>query len=319
MQSNSGKNKRSSLYKLAFVLLAVVLSMALIVGCGNNDDDDSHSESAITGKTVTTGYGDLKGTATSDVWIWKGIPYAAPPVGNLRWKAPTDPDAWDGVRDAGQACDECLQQVYTSQWFPSNAFIGSEDCLYLDIYAPRTEDTDLPVYVYIHGGSGNFDSAKKYDGSALAERGHIIVVYVQYRLNAMGFITHSALRQNGNDLDDSGNYGLLDIQKALEWVQENIAAFGGDPDLVTVGGQSAGAHNIMNLIVSPVTTQFATDLFRGAFMQSVAGPGTMTLSTVSEADARTNTTIDGLLIRNGLAADATAAVTYRAGMSDFKA
>lgn len=289
-------------------LLLLLLSVLVITGCKGSDDGLLLLPAE---KTVSTDFGDVRGTTIDEAWVWKGIPYAKAPIGNLRWKAPVDPEAWDGVRDASEACSECVQQVYTATWFSANAFIGSEDCLYLDIYAPRTGAKNLPVYFYIHGGSNNFGSAKQYNGSEIAKRGNMIVVYVQYRLNAMGFLTHPSLRQNGDTLDDSGNYGILDIQKALEWVQDNIDAFGGDPTKVVVGGQSAGAHNIMNLLTSPRPANF-----RGVFTQSVAGPDLMYLRTVPESDVWTNQTIDGLLIRGGFAADATAAAALRATMSN---
>jgi para-nitrobenzyl esterase len=260
-------------------------------------------------KAVTTAFGIVNGYAyDAGTWVWKGVPYAKPPVGALRWKAPLDPDPWTNVREATASCSECTQQVYNQYWVSSNAFIGSENCLYLDIYAPNTTATNLPVYFYIHGGSNNFGSAKQYDGSYLAKRGNIIVVYVQYRLAALGFLTHPALRTSGTVQDQSGNYGTLDHLKALNWVKNNIAAFGGDPTKVVVGGQSAGAHNTMNLIVSPL----AAGLFRGAFPESAA----MAPYTVAAADTMTNTTIKGLLIRDGLATDAASATTYLNGMTN---
>ncbi len=294
-------------FRYAASLMILLSAFVLIAGCAK----DAETPPLPTNKTVSTEFGDVRGATAEEAWVWKGIPYAKAPVGELRWKAPINPEAWTGVRDTTTACSECVQQVYTSTWFSSNAFIGSEDCLYLDIYAPRTWSRNLPVYFYIHGGSNNFGSAKQYNGAAMAKRGNMIVVYVQYRLNAMGFLTHPSLRQNGNALDDSGNYGVLDIQKALEWVQANIANFGGDPAKVVIGGQSAGAHNIMNLLTSPRAANF-----RGAFAQSVAGPDLMNLKTVAESDTWTNTTINGLLIRGGFAADAAAADALRATMSN---
>src|SRR5512145_1482612 len=294
-------------FRYAVSLMILFSVLILVVGCSSSED----LLPLPINKTVSTDFGDVRGVTADEVWVWKGIPFAKPPVGALRWKAPVDPDPWAGVRDASQPCSECVQQVYDPHWFSANTFIGSEDCLYLDIYAPRTWATNLPVYVYIHGGSNNFGSAKQYKGSVIAKRGNMIVVYVQYRLNAMGFLTHPSLRTSGNALDDSGNYGILDIQKALEWVQNNIAAFGGDPAKVVVGGQSAGAHNIMNLLTSPRPANF-----RGVFTQSVPGPDLMNLRTVAESDIWTNTTIDGLLIRGGFAVDAADAAALRATMSN---
>ena len=260
-------------------------------------------------KSVTTASGVVKGYAyDSGTWVWKGVPYAKPPVETLRWKAPLDPDSWTGVREATASCNVCTQQIYDQYWRSSLSFTGSENCLYLDIYRPKTDETGLPVYFYIHGGSNNFGSAKQYDGSYLAKRGNIIVVFVQYRLAALGFLTHPSLRTSGTDEDKSGNYGTLDHVKALTWVKNNITAFGGDPTKVIVGGQSAGAHNTMNLVVSAK----GAGLFRGAMAQSAA----MDPYTVAAADAMTNTTIKGLLIRDGLATDATSAAAYLATMTN---
>ncbi len=298
--------------KCIVFFMALFISAAVFTGCDGSEKLIDLLHSLADNPVVRTEFGAVKGYTDTplEAWVWKGIPYAKAPVGALRWKAPADPDRWTGVRDGSVACSECVQQIYDSHWFSQNAFVGSEDCLYLDIYAPRTIARGLPVYVYIHGGSNNFGSAKQYSGSALAKRGNIIVVYIQYRLNAMGFLTHPALRTSGTDQDKSGNYGILDIMKALSWVKSNIAAFGGDPHKVVIGGQSAGAHNIMNLLTSPMPANF-----RGAFAQSVAGPGLMGLKTIAASDTQTNTTIDGLLIRNGLAANAAAAAAYRAGMT----
>ena len=257
-------------------------------------------------------FGRVSGYADTDydVWIWKGIPYAKAPVGSLRWKAPQDPDTWTGTREATDNCDVCIQQVYNQYWMSSNAFVGSEDCLYLDIYRPKTSDTNLPVFVWIHGGSNNFGSARQYNGSALARRGNMIVVIVQYRLNAMGFLTHPSLRQSGTDADKSGNYGTLDQIKALTWVKNNIASFGGDPNKVVVGGQSAGAHNTMNLIISPL----AQGLFRGALVMSAAMP----LNSINSADGRTVNTIKKLIINDGLATDDSSAATYLSNMTNVQ-
>ena len=291
-------------FRYAASLMILFSALVLIVGCGGGGGDDP----LPTNKTVSTTFGDVSGTTADDVWVWKGISYAKPPVAELRWKAPVDPTPWTGVRDATTSASACTQQIMDSYWRSSPTFTGSEDCLYLDIYAPRTTATNLPVYFYIHGGSNNFGSATQYNGAALAKRGNMIVVFVQYRLAALGFLTHPSLRTSGTDEDKSGNYGTLDHLKALTWVKNNIAAFGGDPNKVIIGGQSAGAHNTMNLIVSPK----GAGLFRGAMVQSAA----MDPYTVTAADTMTNTTINGLLIRDGLATDVASANTYRASMTN---
>ena len=283
-------------------------------------DAQAHMTASIsTRKTVATAYGSVNGFASGSAWIWKGIPYAKPPVGAMRWKAPLDPDPWAGVREATAGCSECTQHAVDQYWraLQGAPFKGSEDCLYLDIYRPQTTETGLPVYVYIHGGSNNFGSAKQYDGTALATRGNMIVVFIQYRLAALGFLTHASLRQSGTDEDKSGNYGTLDQLKALTWIRNNIAAFGGDPSKVVIGGQSAGAHDTMNLVISPKSVVNGSLLFRGAFIQSLA----MDPYTQSAADSMTVTTIKGLMMREApsspyYAASAGAAQTIIDGMTN---
>ena len=292
-------------FRYAALLMIMFSALAFIVGCSSSSSDSSER------KTVSTAYGLVKGYATDGAWIWKGIPYAKPPVGDLRWKAPVDPDPWTGFRDAMNACSECTQQVSDKFWRPSAGFTGSEDCLYLDIYRPQTYTTNLPVFVWIHGGANVIGSSKLYDGAALAKRGNMIVVVIQYRLSVLGWMTHPALRTSGTAQDQSGNYATLDQMKALSWIKNNIAAFGGDPGQVTIGGQSAGGQNVMNLIISPMVNNF-----QQAFAESPALSEVMPLRTQAAGDTTTNALIDWLLIDDGLAADAAAAATYRAGMSN---
>lgn len=254
-------------------------------------------------KTVVTTFGPVKGYASDGALIWKGIPYAKPPVGALRWKAPVDPEPWKTVREATASCSECAQAETDKFWRPVlngglPRYIGSENCLYLDIYRPQNADENLPVYVWIHGGANIMGSAKIYDGAALAKKGNIIVVVIQYRLGALGWLAHPALRTGDAD-SDTGNFATLDQIKALEWVNKNIAAFGGDPTNVTIGGQSAGGQNIMNLIVSPKVMQAAVDTFHRAFVQSPALAEVMLLKTVAAGEAETNLMIDTLLAGTG--------------------
>ncbi len=261
----------------------------------------------VAGPVAHTPFGIVQGfSPDGHTLVWKGVPYAQPPVGALRWKAPLDPVAWTGVRDATSDPGPCAQQVYDKYWRSSDAFTGSEDCLYLNVYRPRTHEKDLPVYVFIHGGSNSFGSVADYDPGGLARRGNIVVVTIQYRVSALGFLTHPALRQSGSARDKSGDYGTLDQLKALGWVRESISAFGGDPAKVVVGGQSSGAGNTMTILASPLSR----GLFRGAVLQSLG----MLPYTREEADEMTNETIDGLLIRDGRASDAEGAAAVRAAM-----
>ena len=225
---------------------------------------------AVTGPVAVTG-GQIAGVPGSDpsVVVFKGIPFAAPPLGDLRWRAPQPAAAWQGVRNADQFGNSCIQTVvrerkpWTYEFMTHNSI--SEDCLYLNVWtaAGRPEER-RPVYVFIYGG-GNTEGSTAvpvYDGGTLARKG-IVVVTVNYRLGLLGFFTHPELTREAS-YRASGNYGILDLIAALKWVRENIAAFGGDPGKVTVGGQSAGAANTHVLTASPL----AKGLFRGAIAES---------------------------------------------------
>ncbi len=206
--------------------------------------------------------------------VWKGLPYAAPPVGTLRWRAPAPAPRWSGTREALAAGSHCVQLpspfggVEGDPGQPS----GSEDCLYLDVYAPRFEpgavptgDARLPVLVWIHGGGNVIGSAGLYDGGVLATRENVIVVAVNYRLGPLGWFRHAALREaDASPAERSGNFGTLDLVRALEWVRENAAGFGGDPGRVTIFGESAGGTNVYTLLLAPQ----ARGLFHRAIVQS---------------------------------------------------
>jgi para-nitrobenzyl esterase len=257
---------------------------------------------------VTTQYGKVRGAeAEGNTFVWKGIPYAQPPVDELRWKAPQDPEPWDGILEAGEDPERCLQPATAQTWHPLGYNVGSEDCLYLNIWRPQTEETDLPVYFWIHGGSNNFGGCEDYNGAAIANRSNMVVVVIQYRLGPFGWFNHPAL-YDGDPKDDSGNFGTLDCIKALEWVRDNIAAFGGDPDNVTVAGESAGAHNTMSLVISPLAS--------GLFHRAVSESGGMQIVTVEHGIGMANATIDNLLVADGTCATLEDAAAYRAAMSD---
>lgn len=192
--------------------------------------------------------------AVNGVRSFKGIPYAAPPVGELRWREPQPVKRWKGVRKADEFGPRCMQRTApgADYWFRSNGM--SEDCLYLNVWTPaRRARERLPVLVYVFGGGfQNGDGSEpRYDGGHMAGRG-IVVVTINYRLNVFGFFSHPELTRE-SPYHASGNYGLLDQAAALEWVQRNIAAFGGDPNKVTVAGESAGSISVSALMASPVS------------------------------------------------------------------
>ncbi|MBI1250616.1 MAG: carboxylesterase family protein [Alphaproteobacteria bacterium] len=212
---------------------------------------------------VQTRSGFIEGVEENGVRVFKGIPFAAPPVGALRWREPTAPAAWSGVRTADQFSPICLQPGAYPDDAPPEPM--SEDCLYLNIWVPaEAQTTPAPVMVWIYGGGllNGSASTPLYAGDALARRG-VIVVTFNYRLGAFGFLAHPELSAESAH-GRSGNYGLLDQIAALQWVQRNIAAFGGDPSCVTVFGQSSGAISISALTASPL----ANGLFQRAIGQS---------------------------------------------------
>ena len=225
---------------------------------------------------VTTRKGKISGCAENGCLVYKGIPYAKPPVGELRWKAPQDTEGWDGIYEAVRFSAKAVQGeqnvgFYGKEFYADPAYDVeiSEDCLYLNIWAPETADTEMPrqkypVAFWIHGGAfmSGYGSEQEFDGAAYAKRG-VILVTINYRLNVYGFLAHpwlSEVNENGT----SGNYGILDQIAALKWVYENIEAFGGDPDNITIFGQSAGAMSVQTLLSSELTG----DMIAKAILQS---------------------------------------------------
>jgi para-nitrobenzyl esterase len=202
-------------------------------------------------------YGQVSGVALdNDVTVFRGIPYAAPPVGDLRWKPPEPPIPWQGVRAADTYAPTCMQRGRS---------LMSEDCLYLNVWTQAdSEDDELPVMVWIHGGGWTSGASSNgiYDGHAFAEKG-VVLVSVNYRMSALGFMAHPALSAE-SERGISGNYGILDHVAALEWVRDNVRGFGGDPDNVTIFGESAGGASVYALLATPL----AEELFHRAISES---------------------------------------------------
>ena len=229
------------------------------------------------GPLVHLASGTLEGELRGNIAVFEGVPFAMPPVGPLRWREPQPVASWTGVRDATRPSHPCMQNVAGTDNFiePLAAAYGvafkrqtldpSEDCLYLNVWTPQLQPgAHLPVMVWLHGGSNRVGSGTEaaYDGAILASHG-VIVVTVNYRLGAMGFFSHPELTAESPH-HSSGNYGLLDQIAALEWVQQNIAAFGGDPTNVTLFGESAGSVDATTLMASPLTKS----LFRRVIAES---------------------------------------------------
>jgi para-nitrobenzyl esterase len=259
----------------------IVASALLIPGCAG--------KAKILDPIVQTLSGLVQGVVNESgtVVSFKGIPYAAPPVGDLRWREPQPPLSWEGVRDASRFCSSCIQVRDYSRLPHTEEFMIqdsiSEDCLFLNLWTPaKTAEDKVPVLVFMHGGgfTEGSGSVLVYDGEELAKKG-IIVITVNYRLGALGFLAHPELTaESPNHV--SGNYGLLDQIAALQWIQNNIAAFGGDPGRVTVAGQSAGAMSVRALILSP--------LAKGLFHRGITESGSsyanfMSSGTLADAES----------------------------------
>ena len=218
---------------------------------------------------VKTEYGAVSGVSGRDhsICVYKGIPFAAPPVGELRWRAPQPPRPWQGVLKADHFGSVCPQRPLGGPMAAAAKPVGSEDCLFLNVWAGATSATQQrPVFVWIYGGRfvGGSASEPEYDGEGLARKG-LVVVTLNYRVGIFGFLATPELSQESGH-GASGDYGLLDQIAALRWVQHNIAAFGGDPRRVTIAGQSAGAGSTLMLADSPL----AKGLFQAVIAESGA-------------------------------------------------
>jgi para-nitrobenzyl esterase len=237
---------------------ALVLAALFLGGTASAHDRDEHHGHDHDSLVVATDKGLVRGVRNAGTRQFLGIPYAAPPTGARRWKAPQPAPAWRGVRDASTFATHCPQ--------PDTAFgraaNSAEDCLYLNIYRPEHGD-DLPVMVWIHGGALWLGESEDYDATDLARRG-VVVVTINYRLGVFGFLTHPALTAEGHG--SSGNYGIMDQQAALKWVKSNIENFGGDRRNVTIFGESAGGHSVHTHLASPLST----GLFHKAIAQSAS-------------------------------------------------
>jgi len=272
-------NRRHSKVGLPIVTALI----ACLIGYGTYTRLDIDKFNSVSTKVHQANPGTLRDTVngpvigfsdSNDTFGWTGIPYAAPPLGDLRWRAPQPIADWQEtlpVLEPGIACTQ-IWTFLAAEKGAKGDIVGSEDCLTLNVWSPQrlsadpsTTDAKLPVMVWIHGGGNSVGSSRQYQGQNLAEEQKIIFVSVNYRLGLLGSFTHKSIRSTAaNALDASGNYGLLDIIAALNWIKSNIHAFGGDANNVTVFGESAGGRNIFALLASPL----AKGLFHKAITQS---------------------------------------------------
>jgi len=276
--------------KKAVVLFCLLLALFSLAG----------SRKFTLKKVITLDSGKISGAACkgSSITCYKGIPYAQPPIGALRWKAPQPVQPWQGVRVCDRFGPSAIQapqaplRMWSAEFIVDTSLGYSEDCLTLNVWTDRkSRDSRRPVLVFIHGGAftSGGSSCEVYDGEGLAQKG-LVVVTINYRVGILGFLAHPALSaESGHGV--SGNYALLDMIAALQWVRRNIAAFGGDPDNVTIEGQSAGAAAVHALILSPL----AKGLFHKAIAQSISllAAQAQTLAEAEKAGAAASVTDNG--------------------------
>ncbi len=253
-----------TLLTLTFVFLCYVNCKSGFTGTTGNVVNHCATDTSTNSSIVITKNGPVQGTVNSTSLAFLGIPYAKPPVGNLRWKPPESLECSEVTLNATSFESACIQKS------PSGVVSGSEDCLRLNLWKPLNGESSKAVMVFIHGG-GNMTGSpsednsgiKLYDGQMLAERGDVIVITLNYRLNIFGYFMYSELEQESSN-GVSGNYGILDQIAALKWIKDNVAAFGGDPSRVLLFGESGGATDVCGLLASPL----AAGLFSSAIIQS---------------------------------------------------
>jgi para-nitrobenzyl esterase len=320
--------------RLGGAVAALVVPM-LLAACGGGGGASTTAQGGelLADSSVTvrkTHLGVVRGEALAGVTAFKGIPFAKAPVGSLRWQAPQEADAWTGVRTTtafGSACSQ-YGRIYGpgannryDATIGSTLFlaVGQEDCLYLNVWSPANASGNLPVIVFFHGGSNvsGYTADPMYDGAALAKAANAVVVTANFRLGILGFLDLPQLK-TGDASNDSGNFTMLDSIKALEFVQKNARAFGGNPDNVTIMGQSAGAINVWALQTSPLMTAAQPKLFHrnvplsgGISLASNLPPFSLpTLNPRSFYQGQGLALLQNLLIVDGLATDAASANAY---------
>lgn len=304
---------------VAYVILFAILAGLLLVGSAYLylAPDSSEAPSADDRTLRSLESGETIGFVHEDVATWLGIPFATAPVGDMRWRATEPFSKWEGRLEALEFETGCPQ-------LGQGEVTGNEDCLFLNVWSPniaKDEQKKRPVMFWIHGGGNSVGDASTpiYHGDNLSRDHDLVVVSIQYRLGPMGWFRHPALRDGSSSkADQSGNFGTLDIVEALKWVRNNIEYFGGDPENVTIFGESAGAFDVLSMMASP--------LAKGLFAKAISQSGGLNLTTIAEAENYSDAIepghrlssreiVNNMLIKQGLAADRQAAVLIQSEMA----
>ena len=272
--------------KKFFTWLSLVL-LVFLAACGQTKEEEVVTFKNEVTQTITGG--QIKGHQDQEngVLEWLGIPYAAAPIRNLRWKEPQTLDDWIGTFDASKPGEKFVQ-------FTNGEVVGSEGALNLDVVRPDTTEAGLPVIVFLHGGNNQTGHAQEIKGNTFVKDINAVYVSVNYRLGVLGFNPLEALNSE-TDLEKSGNFTLLDIAAALDWVQANIEVFGGDKNNVTLAGFSAGGRDVMATLISP--------LFEGKYHKAISFSGGMTLADKAESQDIFATALAPLVVEDGVKAD----------------
>lgn len=314
--------------KIILAIAALLIVIGIGYRCLTTEEPREVVADTATERTIESG-SIIGFKEDNGMHAWLGIPYAKPPVGKLRWKAPLPADAWEGDRKTLNFGSICTQLGGQLSHVPKKLYgepIGSENCLFLNIWAPPYSPWNvpkgadrLPVMVWIHGGGNSIGHSGNFSGKVLAEKYNVIVITFNYRLGPFGWFSHPALRgEDASPEDRSGNYGTLDIIQALTWVKKNIAAFGGNPNNLTVFGESAGARNTVTMLLSPKA--------RGLFHRAIVQSGSARITTVAQAehyrddplpghDFSSKEIVNRLLVADALAPDRDAARKHQEEMS----
>lgn len=262
---------------MGLIAFSAVLTLT---ACSHKSTESADTFNQSTTQTIETGNIKGKKDTENNALEWLGVPYAQAE----RWQAPKEVDKWDDTFDATEYGEKDIQ-------FSNNEVVGSENELNLDIVRPDTDETDLPVLVFLHGGNNQTGHAQEIKGNTLANDSNAVYVSVNYRLGALGFNPLDALK-TGSDEENSGNFALLDIAQALDWVEKNIETFGGNKDNVTLAGFSAGGRDVMATLISPT--------FKGKYDKAISFSGGMTLSDEEESQEIFATAIAPLVVEDGL-------------------